>query len=202
MKIEMRDEMRAEEAMGRFRAGDPEAFNSVYEVYRSPVLAFFFRRLYDKTLALEVEDLTEEVFVRLQRGGWKRDSPLGPYIWTIARNLLNDRLRQFKRAQKHAAVADYVDKQGNSLLETLPATGDFEEQFEFVELFRKAMGGLPPDERELLTLVCSGGIHPSMLRGGCWGESANAVNIRLARARKALRRRLEELGYFVSVKGR
>jgi hypothetical protein len=85
---------------------------------------------------------------------------LGPYIWTIARNRLNDRLRQFKRAQQNAAVVDYVDKEGNGMVETLPAVGDFVKEFEFVELFRKAMDGLDPDQRALLLLVCSEGIPP------------------------------------------
>ena len=62
--------------------------------YRGPLMAFFLRRVRNRT---EAEDLTQEVFVRILRGGGQTEAAISPaFIFTIAANLLRDRARRMQ----------------------------------------------------------------------------------------------------------
>lgn len=74
--------------------------------YRAPLYAYFFRRVKNTT---EAEDLTQEAFSRLARHPDKpHDSGVQGYIFTIAANLLTDRVRTrtSKKANDHRSLDD------------------------------------------------------------------------------------------------
>jgi RNA polymerase sigma-70 factor (ECF subfamily) len=70
----------------RLRAGDPSAFDALYEAYRPRVFAFLLRLSRSRTVA---EDLLDETWLRLVRHAraLAPDSRIGPWLFTVARNL-------------------------------------------------------------------------------------------------------------------
>src|SRR5262249_31078725 len=72
--------------VARIRAGDTAAFDEVYEAYRPRVFAFLLRMTRNRTVA---EDLLDETWLRLVRHAARLlpDTRLGPWLFTVARNL-------------------------------------------------------------------------------------------------------------------
>lgn len=125
--------------------------------FRRPLLSYFSRRVSDPS---EVEDLTQEVFLRILR----RDDSVpvdNPeiYVFRIAVNLLRDRARRAAthRAAEHASLDDQASEFGErGLLE--PALVE-ERQPERVLLsqealmeVRRALDKLDPRTREIFVL--------------------------------------------------
>jgi len=78
----------------RAKAGDPTAFAEIYDRHQPAIYRYIFYRVGSVTTA---EDLTSEVFVRLLERidtFTCRGRPLLAWLYTIARNLLTDHLRQ------------------------------------------------------------------------------------------------------------
>ncbi|MEW6269482.1 MAG: sigma factor, partial [Thermodesulfobacteriota bacterium] len=73
-------------------AGDEAAFERLFRRLQGPLARHLCRMLDDAAAA---EDLVLETFVRLHehRDRVRRDRPLRPLVWTIARNLARNRLR-------------------------------------------------------------------------------------------------------------
>ena len=125
--------------------------------YRRPLLSYFSRRVSDPS---EVEDLTQEVFLRL----FRRDASMpvdNPeiYVFRIAVNLLRDRARRAAthRAAEHASLDDQAGEfNERGLLE--PALVE-ERQPERVLLsqealmeVRRVLNKLDPRTREIFVL--------------------------------------------------
>lgn len=71
--------------------GRIEARQALDDRYRAPLMAFFLRRLSDRT---EAEDLVQEVFVRmLARGASEDVRSADAFVFAVAGNLLRDRAR-------------------------------------------------------------------------------------------------------------
>src|SRR4029079_2403666 len=72
--------------MEGLRAGDTGAFDEVYDAYRPRVFAFLLRMTRNRTLA---EDLLDESWLRLVSHADRLlpDTRLGPWLFTVARNL-------------------------------------------------------------------------------------------------------------------
>jgi RNA polymerase sigma-70 factor, ECF subfamily len=82
----------------RAKAGDPQAFSTLYDRYQPRIYRYVYFRVHDVPLA---EDLTSEVFVRLVENIQAyRDAgrPFLAWLYTIARNLLTDHYRREARA--------------------------------------------------------------------------------------------------------
>jgi RNA polymerase sigma-70 factor (ECF subfamily) len=73
-------------------AGDEQAFERLFARWQEPLARHLERMLGDAAAA---EDLVIEAFFRLHRHrrSVRRDVPLKPFVWTIARNLARNRLR-------------------------------------------------------------------------------------------------------------
>ena len=125
--------------------------------FRRPLLSYFSRRVADPS---EVEDLTQEVFLRILRrdGSVPVDNP-EIYVFRIAVNLLRDRARRAAthRAGEHASLDDQSGEfGGRGLLE--PALVE-ERQPERVLLsqealmeVRRVLDKLDPRTREIFVL--------------------------------------------------
>ena len=72
--------------VARLRAGDTGAFDDVYEAYRPRVFSFLLRMSRSRTVA---EDLLDETWLRLVRSAHdlRPDTRIGPWLFTVARNL-------------------------------------------------------------------------------------------------------------------
>ena len=91
---------------------------ALYELMGSPMLRFF---VHLGVPGQEARDLLQETFVKILRAAPKFN-PGGSakaWLWQIARNCLNDHLRETARLRKHETMFD--DEQWNTVKDTVPA---------------------------------------------------------------------------------
>lgn len=125
----------------QFQNGSREAFEKLYERYRSSVYSYVYYRVSEVTTA---EDITSEVFIkalkRLDRYVYQQ-KPLAPWLFTIARNLIIDHYRKAGRQQqfpldesmeagKQNGVAQVVEKKMTEagLMNALPTLTEDQQQ--------------------------------------------------------------------------
>jgi RNA polymerase sigma-70 factor (ECF subfamily) len=172
--------------VARLRAGDTGAFDAVYEDYRPRLFAFLLRMTRNRTLA---EDLLDETWLRLVRHAARLlpDTRLGPWLFTVARNLYWSQRRDALVEESSAA----------DLLTLWPSPSPWPSPFDLAaadELTRRverALSTLAPQYREVLLLVGHEGLTPSDAAVIC-GISPEALRQRLSRARAALAGKLRE----------
>jgi RNA polymerase sigma-70 factor (ECF subfamily) len=166
--------------VGRLRDGEPAAFDAVYEAYRARVYSFLARMARSRDVA---EDLAEEAWLRLVEAAprLRPDTRLGPWLFTVARNLYYSYCRS--RAISEAAA--------DALISLWPAgstrPSPFEETAarELEARLERALARLSANYREALLLVGVEGMTPAEAAGVC-GLTPEAFRQRLSRARAAL----------------
>src|SRR5262245_25165926 len=74
------------ELIARLKAGDSAAFDEVYDAFNGRLFNFLARLMRSRERA---EDLVEETWLRLvaHAGRLQPDTRLGPWLFTVARNL-------------------------------------------------------------------------------------------------------------------
>jgi len=170
--------------VGRLRDGDADAFDAVYEEYRARLYSFLARLSRSRDVA---EDLAEETWLRLVASGGRLrpDTRLGPWLFTVARNLYYSYCRS--RALSEAACDGLIGlwPGGNS------RPSPFEETAarELERRVEHGLAALSAPYREALLLVGIEGLSPSEAAGVC-GLTPEAFRQRLSRARAALEREL------------
>jgi len=172
--------------VARLRAGDTGAFDEVYDAYRPRVFAFLLRMSRNRTLA---EDLLDETWLRLVSHAPRLlpDTRLGPWLFTVARNLY----WSFRRDSLVEEIA------ATELLTLWPSPAPWPSPFDLAaagELERRvelALSKLSPKYREVLLLVGHEGLTPADAAAVC-GITAEAMRQRLSRARATLAERLRE----------
>jgi RNA polymerase sigma-70 factor (ECF subfamily) len=171
--------------VARLRAGDPTAFDQVYEAWRPRIFAFLVRLAGNRDVA---DDLLEEAWLRLVKNARRLtpDTHLGPWLFAVARNLYWSYCRSRRLEEESAAT----------LLGLWPVPAPrpspFEETaaHELDALIERALASLPANYREVLWLVGVEGFSPMEAAHVC-GITPEAFRQRLARARGALAKRLE-----------
>jgi RNA polymerase sigma factor (sigma-70 family) len=172
----------------RLKAGDPAAFEAIYEAYRPRLFGFLVRLSRRRDVA---EDLLEETWLRLvtRSATLTDDARLGPWLFTVARNLY------FSWRRSRA-----VDATRTSELDPAwPAPERGDSPFEAAaraELERRveaALARLPLRDRELLLLVGVEGLTPSEAAAVC-GVPAVTLRARLHRAREKLAAEMDANG--------
>jgi RNA polymerase sigma factor (sigma-70 family) len=162
------------------RAGEAEAFDAVFEAYRSRIFGFLLRLSRHRTLA---EDLLDEVWLRLvvNARALRPDTRLAPWLFTVARNLY--------WSHRRAAVLEEGEDSGLLGLALCPANWpspfDLAAAGELERRVEQALAALPPPQREVLLLVAREGLTPTEAAGVC-GATPEAMRQRLSRARAAL----------------
>ena len=172
--------------VARLRAGNPGAFDEVYDAYRPRIFAFLLRMTRHRTIA---EDLLDEVWLRVVRGAPRLlpDTRLGPWLFTVARNL-------YWSYRRDAVVEESSVPE---LLTLWPCPRPWPSPFELAaagELERRvehALATLSPQYREAVLLVGHEGLTPTEAAMVC-GISPEALRQRLSRARAALAQKLRE----------
>ena len=167
----------------------PDSQNIWNEV-QSGLRAFIAKRVADEA---SVEDLSQEVFMRMQRGlgGLKKESRMLPWIYQIARHAIIDYYRARDRhPERPVGLA--------SELETLqPGSLPVESREDSGRLRRELAGCLRPmierlseDYRQAVTLVDLEGLpqHEAAARVGL---SVSGMKSRVQRGRRQLRAMLE-----------
>jgi RNA polymerase sigma factor (sigma-70 family) len=171
--------------VARLRTGDPDAFDAVHDAFNVRLFNFLARLSRRREVA---EDLLEETWMRLVTKGaqLRPDTQLGPWLFTVARNLYASYRRSRMLEDSHAA----------GLLGLWPSGSPHPSPFEVAtanETARRieaAIGALPLAHREALLLVVVEGLRPAEAASVC-GVTPEAMRQRLSRARAALALSLE-----------
>jgi RNA polymerase sigma-70 factor (ECF subfamily) len=156
--------------VGRLRAGDRAAFDEIYATFNNRLFTFLLRLSCRRDVA---EDLLEETWLRLvtHAARLRPDTTLGPWLFTVARNLHVSYLRS--RMLEDSASAGLVG---------LWPYG--------VHRSSRAVASLPSQAREVLLLVATAGLSPTEAAVVC-RISPEAFRQRLSRARVQLTRALD-----------
>jgi RNA polymerase sigma-70 factor (ECF subfamily) len=170
--------------VARLRDGDPAAFDLVFHSYHARLYSFLVRLSRRRDVA---EDLLEEAWLRLvaHAGRLRENTQLGPWLYTVARNLYYSYCRS--RALDDALAGGMIGLWPAGMSRPSP----FEETAarELERRMERALGQLPPHHREALLLVGLEGLTPSEAATVC-GLAPEAFRQRLSRARAALDREL------------
>lgn len=169
----------------RLRRGDPDAFDDVYAAFNTRLFTFLVRLSRRRDVA---EDLLEETWLRLVKHAHRlrADTRLGPWLFTVARNLHISYSRS--RMLEDSATASLIALWPFSLERSSPfeaaAASELERRIE------RALAAMPADSREVLLLVAVAGLDHSDAADVC-GITPEALRQRLHRAREALSKMLE-----------
>jgi len=171
--------------VARLRNGDTAAFDHVYDAYRARVFAFLLRMSRNRTVA---EDLLDETWLRLVRHArsLKPDTRLGPWLFTVARNLYWTHRRAL--LVQEAAVPELIGLWPSSV--TWPSPFDLAVAGELERRVEAALSTLSPQQREVLLLVAYEELTPGDAAAVC-GISPEAFRQRLSRARTSLAEKLD-----------
>ena len=177
--------------MARLAGGHDAALNQLMARHGQPLTLYLVRLLRSQA---EAEDLAQETFVRVyqHRDRFRPEAKFSTWLYTIATNLVRDRLRWRGRHPQVSLEAELGDR-GISLGDTLPAAqaapDETLEGRERVEAIGRAVAALPQDLR--LPLVLADYEERSQAEiAEILGCSVKAVEMRIYRARQTLRKEL------------
>jgi RNA polymerase sigma-70 factor, ECF subfamily len=157
------------------------AFERLFRETREDLLAYALRRSPNPE---DAADVVAETYLiawrRLERV--PRGDRARLWLFAVARNLLRKgRARRHGRDRLVERLARELRASGFGA----PSPAD-----ERLAAVRKALDGLPPRDREVLTLTAWEGFTPQEI-AAVTGMSANVVRVRLHRARKRLKKQLD-----------
>lgn len=168
--------------------GDMLALQSLYDAYAPGVFALAMRRLSDAGAA---EEIVQDVFFKIWQARALFDaskSDLSTWLFAIARNAVYDRLRNEARRARSAQVTQ------SAMLEQFAAVeGSSLELIISEERVREILGRLPPEQREIVRLVC--------VDGRTVADAARVLATPLGTAKSRLRAAMRNLRQQLSVGG-
>jgi len=168
-------------------------FRTIYASHHPRILRYLTRLVGQS----EAEDLTQEVFLRVNRGlpDFKGDAQLSTWIYRIATNVATDRIRSRAAEQSRSGKAVPLDEQLNE--EGVDLKGDRKPSLE-KQAMREEMSScvqdyinsLPESYRVPVTLSEIGGLTNKEI-AETLGLSMETVKIRLHRGRARLKEILD-----------
>ena len=168
----------------RIREGDAAAFDVVHTEFNARLFGFLARLARNRDVA---EDLLEETWLRFVANARRLDddSRLGPWLFTVARNVHISycRSRALEDVYADASIGLWPVPQPDSPFERA-AVNELEARIE------SALASMPIAFREVLLLVAVEGLRPAEAAVVC-GLSREALRQRLKRARALLAQRLD-----------
>jgi RNA polymerase sigma-70 factor (ECF subfamily) len=169
----------------RLRNGDTAAFDAVYDAFNRPLYTFLVRLARRRDVA---DDLLEETWLRLVKHAerLRSDTRLGPWLFTVARNLYVSYLRSrvLEDTAMSSVIALWPVSTGHASPFEATAANELERRVE------RALASLPVASREVLLLVWVAGLDPSDAADVC-GVTPQTLRQRLHRARTALAQALD-----------
>ena len=179
----MKDEDRI--IVDAIRAGDPAAFQDLYKRHMRRIHNFAVRRLGDVAEAEDVcQEVFEAVFCCLEKFEGKSD--LVVWIYGIARNILNNRLRR-RGGVRLISLEDIPPEAAPRDLGPEPLA----QARQTLGRVRKAIESLPGEQRRILELRHGRRLNIRKI-AQLTGRSEDAVKSSLYRARRALAAQLPE----------
>ncbi|MDH3383630.1 MAG: sigma-70 family RNA polymerase sigma factor [Deltaproteobacteria bacterium] len=174
---------------------DPGAqdFRTIYASYHPRI----FRYLTRLVGQIEAEDLTQEVFLRVNRGlsDFKGDAKISTWIYRIATNVATDRMRS--RSSQESRSGKTIPLDERLIEESVDLTGEKKPSVE-KQAMREEMSScvqdyinsLPERYRVAVTLSEIGGLTNKEI-SEVLGLTVETVKIRLHRGRAKLKEKLE-----------
>jgi RNA polymerase sigma-70 factor, ECF subfamily len=182
------------ELMIRLLEGDDLALNQLMDRWQKPLISFILRYTGNEVDSIE---LAQETFVRLyhNRSRFNFKSKFSTWLFTIAANLARNRARWHKIHQtvalEGARESEEISDEDLSIpIEQTPSA--LVERAEIAHLVRQAIQKLPHDLKTAILLYEYEGFSYDRI-AGILGCSQKAVETRLYRARKLLRKNLDSI---------
>ena len=163
---------------------------NIWNEVQSGLRAFIAKRVADEAAS---EDLSQEVFLRVQRGlgGLKDHSRLLPWIYRIARHAIIDYYRARNRQpERPVGLASALETVHPASLSLESSEGSGQLRRELAGCLRPMVERLSEDYRQAVTLVDLEGLaqHEAAAR---LGLSVSGMKSRVQRGRRQLREMLE-----------
>ena len=164
--------------------------NEIWREVHQGLRAFIAKRMVDEAAA---EDLSQEVFVRMQRGlgGLKKESRLVPWIYQIARHAIIDYYRARNRQpERPVGLASNLENLHPASLPVESSEGSGQLRTELAGCLRPMIERLSEDYRQAVSLVDLEGLaqHEAAAR---LGLSVSGMKSRVQRGRRQLKGMLE-----------
>jgi RNA polymerase sigma factor (sigma-70 family) len=163
------------------------AFEELYSRYAGVVFGIMRRGYRSEHSA---QDLVQQTFLQLHRGrrDYRSGMPLRPWILTIARNVLRDRIRYERRRPAMTGIED---------VQPIDPGQSVEGRSDLRQATDAAIASLPAGLRSLIEARL---VHQESYEqiARQLGVSKGAAKVRLHRAIAALRKKLVEAGYEVA----
>jgi RNA polymerase sigma-70 factor (ECF subfamily) len=178
-----------EQLAAKAREGDATAMEELYLRYRQPV----FRIVYRSTRNIdEAEDIVQDVFLKAfeRLHTFREQSRFSTWLMRIALNLCTDRARMRQRRQ------ELLEREADHKLAwchpDAPDPIETAQQNAFHEAFYTALNQLPDHHRQLIILRDLEEMDYETI-AQILGASVGAVKLRVMRARRAFKAKLEPL---------
>ncbi len=178
-----------QELLSALRRRDPAAFNQLFEAYSDKVYRLAFSQLENED---EAEGVVQDAFLRLfeRLGQFEGRSRLGTWLYRVAYNLCQDRLRQrrplFSLDEEND---DNVLPVPTLLLDWAELPERYLSAAELSAELDRAIAALPPRLKAVFVLREMEGLSTQEC-AEVLGISLSAVKVRLHRARLLLREQL------------
>jgi RNA polymerase sigma-70 factor (ECF subfamily) len=166
-------------------SGEDEAFTELVRRHKRRVFSMVSRFVRSK---YELEDVCQEVFIKAYNnlGRYRAEAPFGHWLAKIAVNTCYDTLRKRRRG------ADEVPLESVEYALTDPTAGEKAAAHEAWKTLSGALVRLKPEDRLVVTLLHLEEMSVAEV-AELTGWSAAKVKVRAFRARKELKRILEEI---------
>jgi RNA polymerase sigma-70 factor (ECF subfamily) len=164
----------------RWRAGDRGAGQDLFARHFADIYRFF-----EHKVAADADELAQHTFTACvaARDRFRSDSTFRTYLFAIARNQLYTYLRQLPKAA-------HVDFEDTSIADLMPSLASQLGRAREADRLRAALAALPAEQQLLLELHYWHDLDAVAL-AEVFAATSGAIRVRLLRARKALRERLE-----------
>ena len=182
------------ELMLRVQRGDRQAFETLVDKYKQPVMNLVFRMLRDAT---EAEDLAQNVFVQVFRSAdrYRVTAKFSTWLFTIARNLSLNEIRRRSRHPAHSL--DQLQEAGKGEGPGIQITdraqvapNDMALRTELARCVRAALDDLAENQRTAIALFQEQQM-PYEEIGRILGCSLSATKSLIHRGRETLKLRLQ-----------
>jgi RNA polymerase sigma-70 factor, ECF subfamily len=176
-----------EEMMQLVQAGDPRAFELLYDRHGAAAFSLAYRMVGNRTSA---EDVTQEAFLSIWRSRLRYDQARGSvrtWVLGIVHNRAIDALRRSVAHDRRRETMDGVEERFESRDRTDIEAARREE----ARSVRSALATLPEDQRRTIELAYFGGFSHSQI-ADLLDEPVGTVKGRMRLGLEKLRRQLSE----------
>jgi len=141
------------EIIGRVLAGDTDAFETIVKKYEKMIYSLAMSKTNNRE---DAQDISQECFLRAYKmlAGYRTDSAFSTWIYRICQNLIVDFYRKERKTKtvSLSATDEYGEPQIKELQDFAPDPSEELIRAEKIEKIRKAIGALPEELREIITL--------------------------------------------------